>query len=403
MIDLRLSEEQQLLRDTARDFARREIAPLVRRLEALPEHTIEPWPLCRDMYRKGVELGFTRLLLPESYGGLGRPMIDAVIAFEELGAADVSIAADYFSLNATVPLILAVAGDEQQKREWLGAEICTGEPLVLAGALSEPNVAGSELFTQNPDPRLGIRTSARGEGDRYVLHGQKSAFVTNCGIADRYFVLARTSFERPLWESISIFYVDAATPGLTAGKRTSMIGWKSSRHAELVLDNVHIDSSRRIGAEGQGGAVMASLPHMGVGLAACFVGLARTAYEYALEYSKKRMSGGVPIAQHQAVALKLADMYVDLQTARMLVWDAALACDQQPMAAATLKGPAAKTHAVDVAIRNAQRAVEILGGYGITSEYPAGRLLQDAWVGYACDFTRDVLRLAMAPFLPESG
>lgn len=400
MIDLTLSEEQELLRRTARDFAQREIVPLVRKLEPLPELDLEPWPLCRDMYRKGVELGFTRILLPQEYGGLGRPMIDAVLAFEELGAADVSIAADYFSLNATVPLIIAAAGTEEQKREWL-PELCGGEPLVLAGALSEPNVAGSELFCQTPDAKLGIKTSARRNADHYVLNGQKSAFVTNCGIADRYFVLARTSLDRPFWESISIFYVSAGTKGMKPGKRTSMIGWKSSRHAELVLEDVRIPATRRIGAEGQGAAVMAMLPQMGIGLAACFVGLARAAYEYALGYAKKRVSGGVPIVQHQAVALKLADMYVDLQTARHAVWDAALACDREPMIAATLKAPAAKTHAVDVAIRNAQRAVEILGGYGITTEYPVGRLLQDAWIGYSCDFTRDMLRLAMVPFLPD--
>jgi len=402
MIDFTLSHEQQLLRKTAREFAHREIAPLVKQLETIPEAGLEPWPICREMYCRGAELGFTRLLLPEEYGGSGQRLIDAVILFEELGAADVSIAADYFSLNATVPLIIAAGGNDAQRAAWLG-EICRGAPLMLSGALSEPNVAGSELFCQNPDPHFGIRTSARRDGDHYVLNGVKSAFVTNSGIADRYFVLARTSFDRPLWESISVFYVEAGTPGVQPGKRTSMIGWKSSRHAELVLQDVRIPAMRRIGEEGCAAAIMATLPQMPIGLAACFVGLARTAYEYALDYAKKRMSGGVPIVQHQAVALKLSDMYVDLQTARMVVWDAAMACESEPMTAAALKAPAAKTHAVDVAIRNAQRAVEILGGYGITTEYPAGRWLQDAWIGYSCDFTRDLLRLGMTPFLPERG
>ena len=137
-------------------------------------------------------------------------------------------------------------------------------------------------------------------------------------------------------------------------------------------------------------------------LAACFVGLARASYEYVKDYVQQRKSWGKPLIEHQAVALKLSDMYVDLQAARLLVWEAALAVDTNPMLAATLKGPAAKTNAVDVAIRNSQRAVEMLGGYGITTEYPVGRYLNDAWIGYACDFTRDLLRLGMKQFLLEA-
>ena len=180
-----------------------------------------------------------------------------------------------------------------------------------------------------------------------------------------------------------------------------MIGWRTSRHSEIFLDDVRVPASRLLGAEGMGVPIMSQLPQMPICLAACFVGLARAAYEYALAYAKDRKSGGQPIIQHQAVALKLADMYTELQTARLLVWDAAAAVDTDPMAAGTLRGPAAKTHAVDVAIRNAQRAVEILGGYGITTEYPVGRYLNDAWIGYACDFTRELLRLGMVGFLPE--
>ncbi len=400
MIDFSLSEEQQLLQKTARDFARREIAPVAERIHAMPERNIEPWPECAAMYRKGRELGFTNLLVPEEYGGLGMRCIDATIVFEELAAADISIAADYFSLNATVPLIILSAGTDEQKETWL-TEICTGEPLMLSGALSEPNVAGSELFCPTPDPKLGIRTHAVRDGDDYVIDGQKSAFITNAGIADHYFVLARTDLDKPQFESISIFYVPADSPGLTVGKRTEMIGWHTSRHAEVYLDSIRVPTARRIGAEGCAAQVMASLPQMPTCLAACFVGLARAAYDCAFRYAATRKSGGVAINQHQAVALKLADMYVDLQTARLLVRDAALAVDTNPMEAATLKAPAAKTHAVDVAIRNAQRAVEILGGYGITAEYPAGRLLNDAWVGYACDFTRELLRLGMSGFLKE--
>ena len=396
MMDLRLSDEQSLLQQTARDFARAEIAPVAERVAR--ERLAEPWPACEAMFRRGWELGFTRLLLPERHGGGGGRMIDAVLLLEELGAADVAIAADLFALNMTVPLIVLAGGDDAQRAALLGQIVA--RPVVLSGALSEPNVAGSELFTQDPSPKLGIRTRARREGNGYVIDGQKSAFVTNAGIADHYFVLARTSEDRPLWESISVFFVDADTPGLTAGRRTRMSGWLTGHHAEVTLDRVAVPHERLIGGEGAGARIMGSLPQMPIGLAAAYVGLARATYEYALDYAGRRQSMGVPIARHQAVALKLAEMYADYHIARLALWDAALECDVDPMRAATLKAPLAKTLAVDASIRNAERAVQILGAYGITDEYPTARWLNDAWIGYSCDFTRDMLRLGMVPFLP---
>ena len=396
MIDLRLTDEQLLLQQTARDFARAEIAPVAERVAR--ERLEEPWPACEAMFRRGWDLGFTRLLLPEQYGGGGARMIDAALLLEELGAADVAIAADLFALNMTVPLIVLAGGSEAQREQLLGGIVA--RPVVLSGALSEPNVAGSELFTQDPSPQHGIRTRARRDGDRYLIDGQKSAFVTNAGIADHYFVLARTAADRPLWESISVFFVDAGTRGLSTGKRTRMSGWLTGHHAELTLDRVEVPVDRLIGGEGAGARIMGSLPQMPIGLAAAYVGLARTTYEYALDYAGRRQSMGVPIARHQAVALKLAEMYADYQIARLTLWDAALDCDVDPMRAATLKAPLAKTLAVDAAIRNAERAVQILGAYGVTEEYPTARWLNDAWIGYSCDFTRDMLRLGMVPFLP---
>jgi alkylation response protein AidB-like acyl-CoA dehydrogenase len=406
LIDFTLTDEQLLLQQTARDFARSEIAPVVDRVlkQRAAGGDPEPWPLCVDMFRKGWELGFTRLLLPEAIGGGGGRMIDAVILLEELGAADVSVAADLYALNMTVPLIVAAGGTPEQQREFL--PLIASRPTVLSGALSEPNVAGSELFTQDPSPKMGIKTFARREGEgagaRYVIRGNKSAFVTNCGIADHYFILARTSLDKPLWESISVFFVPADAPGLKPGARTRMAGWHTGHHAELYVDDVVVPASRLIGGEGLGARIMGSLPQMPIGLAAAYVGLARSAYEYALDYAKKRVSMGVPIIQHQSVALKLAEMYGDWHAARLALWDAAIDCDANPMRAATLKAPLCKTMAVDAAIRNAEKAVQILGAYGITDEYPTARWLNDAWIGYSCDFTREMLRLGMVPFLPTT-
>jgi alkylation response protein AidB-like acyl-CoA dehydrogenase len=270
---------------------------------------------------------------------------------------------------------------------------------VFSAAESEPNVASSDLFCPTPDAQIGMKTVAVRDGDTYVLNGKKSGLVTNAGIADAYFIIARTALDKPMQESMSIFYIGADTPGLTFGQRTEMIGWKASHHAAIHLDNVRVPAQNLIGQEGQAGALLMLVPEVAIGLAASYVGLARAAYEYALNYAKQRVSWGRPLISHQAVALKLADMMVNTQAARLMVWDAACAADSDPQLAATIKAPAAKTFAVDVAIKNAQTAVEILGGYGVIKEYRAGKFLSDAWIGYSCHFTRDILRLGLVNFM----
>jgi alkylation response protein AidB-like acyl-CoA dehydrogenase len=289
MIDFSLNEEQRLLKETARGFAEKEIKPLVKKIEEIDKAKHTPWELCREMFRKATKLGFTKLLIPEKYGGLGRGCIDVVLLCEELGAADVAIASDIFSETITIPLIVMIGGNEEQRERLLG-EFCSAEDHVLAGAQSEPNVAGSELFCPIPDPKLGLKTFARREGEGYVLNGTKSAFITNAGAAKSYFILARTDLTKPAFESLSIFYIPAATPGFTVGKKTELIGYKTSQHAEVVLENVFVPKENLIGKEGEALSIMSKLPHMGIALAACFVGLARAAFEYALDYAKQRVS-----------------------------------------------------------------------------------------------------------------
>ena len=390
MIDLNPTPEQLELQNKAREFAQSAIQPVV--------EDFSPWDLCRDVFRKGAFLGFTSLLLPAEYGGAARKCIDFVLVQEELGAADVSIACSYFNLTAAMSLFIARVGTGEQKRRIL-SRAASGEPLLFSAAESEPGVATSDMFCPAPDPEIGMKTQARRDGDEYVLSGTKSGLVTNAGIADGYFILARTSPEKPLRESMSMFYLPSDTPGLNFGKRTQMIGWKASHSAELYLNDVRVPKENLIGAEGEAGKLLMLLPEVAIGLAASYLGLARSAYEYALDYAKRRVSWGRPIIEHQAVALKLADMMVNTRAARLMVWDAAVAADSDPQLAATVKAPAAKTFAVDVAIKNAQTAVEILGGYGVLQEHQTGKFLADAWIGYSCDFTKDILRLGLVNFM----
>lgn len=397
-IALCLTPEQIQLQQTARDFAKNEILPVANRINDSNDPHIAPWDLCKSVFHQGVQLGLTSLLLPQEYGGKGGKCIDFAIVQEELGAVDVSIASSYFSLSTVMPLLIARAGSSQQRQQFL-SYVNSGQPFVFSAAESEPNVASSDLFCPIPDAQIGMKTVAVRDGDTYVLNGNKSGLVTNAAIANAYFIIARTDPNQPLQQSMSIFYVGADTPGLTFGKKTEMIGWKTSHHAPIHLDNVRVPAQNLIGQEGQAGALLMLLPEVAIGLAASYVGLARAAYEYALNYAKQRVSWGRPLIEHQAVALKLADMMVNTQAARLMVWDAACAADTTPQLAATVKAPAAKTFAVDVAIKNAQTAVEILGGYGVTKEYQAGKFLSDAWIGYSCDFTRDILRLGLVNFM----
>ncbi|ARV60361.1 hypothetical protein BZZ01_18550 [Nostocales cyanobacterium HT-58-2] len=398
MIDFSLTLEQRILQTKARDFAQREIIPIVQIIEEFNNPQIEPWDFCQNVFYKGAELGFTSLLVPKEYGGLGRKCVDLVLILEELGAADTSIACSYFNLTAAMSLFVTRAGtNEQQKR--ILSHLRAGQPQLYSAAESEPNVATSDLFCPLPDAKIGIKTFAQRDGDAYILNGQKSSLVTNVGIADAYFIIARTDLDKPLRESMSIFYVPADTPGLKFGKRTEMIGWKTSHHAPIHLDNVRVPAENLLGQEGEAAKLLMLLPEVAIGLAASYVGLARAAYEYALDYAKKRVSWGRPIIEHQAVALKLADMMINTQAARLTVWEAANTADTDPQLAAMVKAPAAKTFAVDVAIKNAQTAVEILGGYGVTKESQAGKFLADACIGYSCDFTREVLRLGLVSCL----
>ena len=398
MIDFSLSQEQQMLQKRARDFAESEIMPIVQKIDESNDPKIVPWDFCQGVFRKGADLGFTSLLLPQEYGGMGGKCIDLVLVQEELGVADVSIACSYFNLTATMSLFITRAGTSEQQKRIL-SHINSGEPLLFSAAESEPQVATSDIFCPHPDAKIGMRTFAQRDGDTYLLNGNKSALITNAGIADAYFILARTDLNQPQRESLSMFYVPANTPGLSFGNRTEMIGWKPSHHAEIHLDNVRVPVENLFGQEGKAGELLMLLPEVAIGLAASYVGLARAAYEYALDYAKLRVSWGRPIVEHQAVALKLADMMVNTQAARLMVWDAAHAADTTPQLAATVKAPAAKTFAVDVAIKNAQTAVEILGGYGVTKESQAGKFLSDAWIGYSCDFSRDILRLGLVNFM----
>lgn len=400
MVDFRLSPEQEQYRETARAFAERELRPLAARLLRPADQERSPWEIVRPVFRQAVELGFTKILIPEEYGGMGGGALDNVVVMEELGAADLGIAASYINVSATAPILVLKGGNEAQRRKWLTA-FCEDDDHVLASAGSEPNVAGADSFCPIPDPRIGLKSTALRAGNEYVLNGAKAGFCTNAPAARTLFVMARTDLAKPAMLSSSLFIVPSDLPGVSIGKKNHLMGWKTALHSEVYFDNVRVPAENRIGEEGANLGLFfgQAIPYLASGLAAAYLGLARAAYELAFDYAHERVSWGQAIVNHQAVALKLADMVADLEAARLMVYKLAWAADRGLPEAAGVLSPAAKTLAVDVAIRNSERLLKIMGAYGTSDEYPAGRYLNDAWVGDACDGTRDMLRLGIVQYL----
>lgn len=392
MIAFQMTDEQQMMQNMARRFARDVMKPIADSADRSRDGHTDSDAYLR-FFSQATKTGMHAMLIDPEFGGAGRSCLDNAIVQEELGAVDVGLASS-LNLTMTVPTMIAAGATETHRRTWM-QEIVGSDHHVLAGALNEPGVAGSELFCPSADPALGIRTRAVRVGDEYVINGTKAGWVSNGGIATAYVVFARTGSDGPALATTSAFYVRADSPGLSTGPRTELLGMRTAWHAELFLNDVTVPAACMLGVENHGLELMgSSSAGMAVGLAAGFVGLARTAFEVALEYSGQRLSWGMPIRQHQAVALQLADALVELQTARLLVWDAAVAVDSGT-ADASWKVAAAKTHAVDVAIANAERAVKIHGATGVASGAGPEKLLRDAWTGYSCDFTKEVLRLGI--------
>jgi alkylation response protein AidB-like acyl-CoA dehydrogenase len=392
----RMTPEREALREAVAAFARDRLAP------ALPPEDGDLSPEAnRDLLERAADLGLPGLLISEEYGGGGGAHLDNAIVAEELGAVDAGFAAG-LNLTMTVPGLILAAGTPEQKGRWLPG-IAAGET-VLAGAMNEPSVAGSELFDPRPAPESGYRTrAARVSGD-YVISGAKAQWVTNAGVADAYVAFARTATDRPGVESTSAFWIPAGTPGLSCGPRSRLLGLRTGFHAEVFLDEVRVPASSRIGPEGEAlRLLMSTTPGMAVGLAATFLGVARAAEELARAHTATRHSWGRPLREHQAVALDLAELAVTVRTARLLVHEAATALDEgaDPDELAVLV-PAAKTRAVDAAIHCAQTAVRLHGATGVTTGAGPEKLLRDAWTGYSCDFTKEMLHLGIAAALPTT-
>jgi acyl-CoA dehydrogenase len=375
-----LTDEQLEIQRVCREFAAREIRPISL---AVDEADVEvPW----EVWRKAASLGLTSFMLPADYGGAGMTdCLTSCVVQEELSHGCAGIGNLITSNGFFAEPVLAL-GDEAQKQRWLGP-LAGDDPPMTALAITEPE-SGSDAAS--------IRTRARRIDGGYVLSGQK-AWISNGGVA-RYYVIFATVEPGSRHRGITAFLVQDDDPGLRCGPTIRKMGQRAIPNAEVFLDDVQVGEDRRLGDEGQGFiGLMHTFDRSRVTLAASATGLARAALEFAVDYAKERTQFGKPIAEHQAVAFRLADMALRVDASRLLTWRAARMLDDGQRA--TRESAMAKLHASETAMWCTWAAVQTLGGWGYSREYPVEKWMRDAKLEEIEEGTSDIQRLVISRHL----
>lgn len=373
-MNLELSAEQTAVRQLAEDFADREITPHATAWDRAEQ-------VDRGIVKKLGELGFLGLTVPEEYGGSGGDHLSYVLVTEELGRADSSVRGIVSVSLGLVAKTLAAWGDEGQKRAWL-PRLTSGEAVGCFG-LTEPGT-GSDAAS--------LATRAVRDGDEYVIDGAKM-FITNGTWADLVLLFARTG-GAPGHQGISAFLVPADSPGLERREIHGKLGLRGQATAELVLEGVRVPATAMLGPEGKGFSVaMSALAKGRMSVAAGCVGIAQAALDAALGYAGEREQFGKPLARHQLVQELISDIAVDVDAARLLTWRVADLIDRgEPFVTAASK---AKLFASEAAVRAANNALQVFGGYGYIDEYPVGKLLRDARVMTLYEGTSQIQKLVI--------
>ena len=368
-VSFALNDEQKEIQLLAREFARKEIAPQAEHYDKTHEY---PWPIIR----KAHEMGFTTMSVPMEYGGMGLSLFEECLVTEELawGCSGVSTA---LGVNGLAILPILIAGNEAQKKEYCGR---LAEGKMASYCLTEPE-AGSDV--------AGIKTTARREGDYYVLNGNKT-FITGATVADFYTVFAYTDPD-VRYKGMSCFIVDRNWEGVSVGQPFDKMGQHASDTAEVIFDNVKVPASHLLGQEGMGFLIaMKVFDRSRPATAAGALGVARRALDESIQYAKERVSFGKPIWQHQVIGHMIADMAMELEAARLLVWKSAWAVDNG--APDTMVSSFGKAAAADAAMKITTNAVQIFGGYGYMSEYPVEKLMRDAKIFQIYEGTSQIQR-----------
>ena len=373
-----LTEEQRMIQDTAREFARKEVLPKAAELD---ESSRFPEELIRQM----AELGFMGIAVPEKYGGAGMDNVCYAIAMEEISRACASTGVIMSVNNSLACDPILKFGSEEIKREYL-VPMASGEKLGCFG-LTEPG-AGSDAGSQ--------KTTAVRDGDYYIVNGSKN-FITNAPQADTCVLFAMTDKSKS-HKGISAFVVDMKWKGISLGKHEKKMGIKASATSSIVFEDVRVPAKNRLGNEGDGFKVaMNTLDGGRIGIASQAIGIARASFEDALAYSKDRKQFGQAICEFQAIQWMLADIATEIDAARLLTWRAAWMKDRGMRH--SKESSMAKLYASEVAMRAAVKGVQIHGGYGYIKEYPAERHFRDAKITEIYEGTSEIQRLVISAAL----
>src|ERR1700738_976195 len=370
LVDFTLTDEQKNLREMAHDFAVKEIRPV-----AWEYDKDGTWP--QDIIEKAWEVGLMNSHIEEQYGGAGAGYLDGCLIEEELswGCSGIQTSLGCNGL-ATAPVILG--GPEEIKKEYLGR--LTEAPLLASFCLTEPD-AGSDVS--------GMRTTAVRQGDKYIINGSK-CFITNGGYADWYSVYAKTD-RNAGHRGISAFVVPRDA-GVVVDKKEDKLGQRASNTATISFDDVEVPAENLLGEENHGFKLaMMTLDRTRPGVAAMATGIARAAFEFAVDYARERVQFGVPIASHQAIQFMIADMATEIEAARLLAWKSAVLIDQG--ARNTLLSSHAKRFAADAAMKVATEAVQVYGGYVFIKDHPVEKLFRDAKIMQLYEGTSEIPRL----------
>ena len=374
MIGFDLSEEQIALQDMAHKFAANEIRPKAAECD-------KEGKFPKEIFQKAYDLGLMTGFIPEAYGGLGLGAVEACLIEEELGWGCSGITTS-LTCNGLALTPILLAGTEEQKKEFVVP--FTREFMFASFCLTEPG-AGSDAG--------GIATTAKKDGDVYLLNGRK-CFITNGSYASQYTVFASTDRSKG-HKGLSAFIVPRSLPGVSPGKKEDKMGQRASDTADVLLEDVRVPAANLLGKEGDGFKIaMKTLDYARPTVAAMAVGVARAAFELAMQYSKERVQFGMPIAMNQAIHFLLADMAMDIEAARLLTLKGAWLLDQGRRS--TKESSFAKAFAADLAMRVTTDAVQIFGGYGYMKDYPVEKLMRDAKLLQIYEGTSQIQRLVIA-------
>lgn len=367
-----LTPDQEMIRDAVRDFARQEIWPHAARWDK--EHHFP-----KDVHQGLAALGAYGICVPEAYGGAGLDTLSLALVLEEIAAGDGGTSTAISVTNCPVNAILMRYGSEAQKQQWL-VPLARGE-MLGAFCLTEPH-AGSDASS--------LRTTARKEGDDYVIDGDKQ-FITSGQNGQVAIVIAVTD-KGAGKKGMSAFLVPTSAPGYVVARLEDKLGQHSSDTAQIRFEGCRIPAANLLGAEGEGYKIALSALEGGrIGIAAQSLGMARSAFEVALQYAKERESFGQPILQHQAVGFRLAECATQLEAARQLIWHAASLRDAgRPC---LQEAAMAKLFASEMAERVCSAAIQTLGGYGVVSDFPVERIYRDVRVCQIYEGTSDVQKI----------